>query len=236
MYGSRAWRGCGWNGTVQRVRAVEDAPFCSGEDVLPTLALTLHLGLMNWHWNAECCVSTGGVQQFTVCCFLRFPVLEFVQAVRNHAHFDALVRVRRTHTSLCAAQQRFQYNSRRIHIQMLPLAMPCCRALPNTPVASTSNRPCTSQVVSFPAPTKRSHMLCRASATGAPPAMNTVGDIMTTDVLTVTPDTTIDDALELLVSNRITGLPVVNNTGIVVGVVSDWDMLPLGTHPTIWIL
>lgn len=53
---------------------------------------------------------------------------------------------------------------------------------------------------------------------------------MTTDVLTVTPDTTIDDALELLVANRITGLPVVDHGGVVVGVVSDWDMLPLGTR------
>ncbi len=59
---------------------------------------------------------------------------------------------------------------------------------------------------------------------------------MTTDVLTVTPDTSIDDALEILVSNRITGLPVVSTDGVVVGVVSDWDMLPLGMQKSCWVM
>lgn len=108
--------------------------------------------------------------------------------------------------------------------------LPNTRALPCTPTASSSNRPCQQPHVVFPAAPRRHHVLCRASATGAPPSLNTVGDIMTTDVLTVTPDTTIDDALELLVANRITGLPVVDHGGVVVGVVSDWDMLPLGTR------
>ena len=108
-----------------------------------------------------------------------------------------------------------------LHLTLLPT-----RALPSAP--SSSNRPCQPQHVAFTAAPRRQHLLCRASATNAPPSLNTVGDIMTTDVLTVTPDTTIDDALELLVSNRITGLPVVDHAGVVVGVVSDWDMLPLG--------
>lgn len=46
-------------------------------------------------------------------------------------------------------------------------------------------------------------------------------------VFTCNPDTSIDDALESLVEHRITGLPVVDEDGKVVGVVSDYDMLTL---------
>lgn len=47
-------------------------------------------------------------------------------------------------------------------------------------------------------------------------------------MLTCTPDTSLDDALEILVENHVTGLPVVDNiTGVVVGVVSDFDFLAL---------
>lgn len=47
-------------------------------------------------------------------------------------------------------------------------------------------------------------------------------------LITCTPETEIDMALELLVNNRITGLPVVDkNTAKVVGVVSDFDLLAL---------
>ncbi|KAL3147263.1 hypothetical protein ABBQ32_002754 [Trebouxia sp. C0010 RCD-2024] len=55
-----------------------------------------------------------------------------------------------------------------------------------------------------------------------------VGDVMTKKhVWTCNPDTSIDDALESLVEHRITGLPVVDEDGKVVGVVSDYDMLTL---------
>jgi len=55
-----------------------------------------------------------------------------------------------------------------------------------------------------------------------------VGDVMTKrQVYTCTEDTSIDDALEMLVEKKITGLPVVDRSGKVVGVVSDYDMLTL---------
>ncbi|KAL0025554.1 hypothetical protein WJX77_012386 [Trebouxia sp. C0004] len=55
-----------------------------------------------------------------------------------------------------------------------------------------------------------------------------VGDVMTKKhVWTCNPDTSIDDALESLVEHKITGLPVVDEEGKVVGVVSDYDMLTL---------
>lgn len=56
----------------------------------------------------------------------------------------------------------------------------------------------------------------------------TVGDCMTKGTLhTVKATTTVDDALEKLVANRISGMPVVDDQGKVVGVVSDYDLLAL---------
>src|SRR5437868_1750246 len=45
--------------------------------------------------------------------------------------------------------------------------------------------------------------------------------IMTRDVITVTPDTAITDAARRMLDNHISGLPVVDNTGKLVGIVSD---------------
>jgi len=56
----------------------------------------------------------------------------------------------------------------------------------------------------------------------------TVADIMTAgDIVTCSPDTPLDDALELIVANEITGLPVVDAANKVVGIVSDFDLLAL---------
>ncbi|KAL3651775.1 CBS domain-containing protein cbsx1, chloroplastic [Castilleja foliolosa] len=57
----------------------------------------------------------------------------------------------------------------------------------------------------------------------------TVGDFMTSgEVLHVVgPTTTVDEALETLVEKRITGFPVVDDDGKLVGVVSDYDLLAL---------
>lgn len=46
-------------------------------------------------------------------------------------------------------------------------------------------------------------------------------------MLTCGPDTLLDDALGMLVLNHITGLPVVDENYICVGVVSDFDLLAL---------
>jgi CBS domain-containing protein len=54
---------------------------------------------------------------------------------------------------------------------------------------------------------------------------STAKDIMTGEVLTVLEETTIEDALRILVNNRVTGLPVVNKEGKMVGVVSEYDLL-----------
>ena len=52
-----------------------------------------------------------------------------------------------------------------------------------------------------------------------------IRDLMTTDVVTVTPETTLKEAAALLVERRISGLPVVDATGRVLGVLSEADIL-----------
>jgi CBS domain-containing protein len=50
-------------------------------------------------------------------------------------------------------------------------------------------------------------------------------DIMTTSVITATPDMTIHAAAKLLADNRISGMPVVDANGQMVGIVSEGDLL-----------
>jgi CBS domain-containing protein len=49
--------------------------------------------------------------------------------------------------------------------------------------------------------------------------------IMTHEVITVTPDTTVNDAAARMLDNHISGLPVVDDTGKLVGIVSDGDFM-----------
>ncbi|KAG9152673.1 hypothetical protein Leryth_020878 [Lithospermum erythrorhizon] len=57
----------------------------------------------------------------------------------------------------------------------------------------------------------------------------TVGEFMTPkeELHVVKPTTTVDEALEALVENRITGFPVIDDNWKLVGVVSDFDLLAL---------
>jgi CBS domain-containing protein/rRNA maturation protein Nop10 len=50
-------------------------------------------------------------------------------------------------------------------------------------------------------------------------------DVMTTSVITVTADQTIQDAARLLAQHRISGLPVINDQHVVVGVVTEYDVI-----------
>lgn len=52
-----------------------------------------------------------------------------------------------------------------------------------------------------------------------------VSDLMTTDVLTVGPDTPLTDVARLLVERRISGLPVVDTDGRVLGIISEADFV-----------
>ncbi|MGZ8402334.1 MAG: CBS domain-containing protein [Rhodoplanes sp.] len=50
-------------------------------------------------------------------------------------------------------------------------------------------------------------------------------DIMATEVVTVTPESTVQEVAEILLKNRISGAPVVDPRGRVVGIVSEGDLL-----------
>ena len=52
-------------------------------------------------------------------------------------------------------------------------------------------------------------------------------DLMTTQVVTVNVDDTIDHAITLMVRHRISGLPVLDREGRPVGIVSEFDLLEL---------
>jgi CBS domain-containing protein len=55
--------------------------------------------------------------------------------------------------------------------------------------------------------------------------MFTVGDVMTREVVTVAPDATFKDAVRLLERHRVSGLPVVDAQGRLVGIVTEADLL-----------
>jgi CBS domain-containing protein len=52
-----------------------------------------------------------------------------------------------------------------------------------------------------------------------------VKDVMTTDVLTVRPDTSFKDTVELLVENHVSGVPVVDADDRLVGIIARQDLL-----------
>jgi CBS domain-containing protein len=52
-------------------------------------------------------------------------------------------------------------------------------------------------------------------------------DLMTTQVVTVNVDDTIDLAITLMVKHRISGLPVLDREGRPVGIISEFDLLEL---------
>lgn len=55
--------------------------------------------------------------------------------------------------------------------------------------------------------------------------MKTAADLMTTDVLTVAPDTLVNEVAKLILDNGITALPVVDKDGHLKGIVSEGDLI-----------
>ena len=56
-------------------------------------------------------------------------------------------------------------------------------------------------------------------------AMLIAADLMTTDVTTVSPETTMERAIELLIERGVSGLPVVDADGRVLGVITEFATL-----------
>ena len=57
--------------------------------------------------------------------------------------------------------------------------------------------------------------------------MLTAEQIMTADIVTIHPEATIRDAIELLISRGISGLPVVDSEGHLVGILTEFALLAL---------
>ena len=57
--------------------------------------------------------------------------------------------------------------------------------------------------------------------------MYQVKDVMTDRVVTVGPEATIDEAVSLLLDHKVSGLPVIDNEGRLVGVISEIDIIDL---------
>ncbi|MBD0310677.1 MAG: CBS domain-containing protein, partial [Microcoleus sp. T1-bin1] len=53
----------------------------------------------------------------------------------------------------------------------------------------------------------------------------TVADVMSRDPIVVGPQTPIKEAIKILAEQRISGLPVVDESGKLVGVISETDLL-----------
>ncbi|XP_062101937.1 CBS domain-containing protein CBSX1, chloroplastic-like [Humulus lupulus] len=105
------------------------------------------------------------------------------------------------------------------------LSRPAPRLLPSLSSGAASN---------FVFGLRRSSVVaanCTLTANSVPAksGVYTVGDFMTKkdDLHVVKPTTTVDEALETLVENRITGFPVIDEDWKLVGVVSDYDLLAL---------
>lgn len=52
----------------------------------------------------------------------------------------------------------------------------------------------------------------------------TVAEIMTADPITVSPETSLQEAIQILVERKISGLPVIDNQGELIGVISETDL------------
>lgn len=55
--------------------------------------------------------------------------------------------------------------------------------------------------------------------------VKTVAEIMTRELIVVTPATPLKEAIQILAERHISGLPVVNDQGVLVGVISESDLM-----------
>ena len=61
--------------------------------------------------------------------------------------------------------------------------------------------------------------------------MRTAKDVMRTDVLTVHPDASLHEAAQLLLDHNISGLPVTDDDGQLLGVISEFALLAITYDP-----
>ncbi|XP_058186885.1 CBS domain-containing protein CBSX1, chloroplastic [Rhododendron vialii] len=118
-----------------------------------------------------------------------------------------------------------------VHHHLPPSLLSSSQLCPRLPPISTAASRCFFLPVSGPLRSFSVAATATFMANSVPPrnGVYTVGDFMTRkeDLHVVNPTTTVDEALELLVENRITGFPVIDDTWKLVGLVSDYDLLAL---------
>jgi CBS domain-containing protein len=64
-----------------------------------------------------------------------------------------------------------------------------------------------------------------------PPSVETVSEVMTENVITTTPETTIGEAARIMANKRVKRLPVVDDDGTLVGIISRADVVNAFTKP-----
>lgn len=57
-------------------------------------------------------------------------------------------------------------------------------------------------------------------------------DVMVSAVITVKPDATVQEAAQLMLANRVSGLPVVDDSAKLVGLISEGDLLRRAAEET----
>lgn len=65
----------------------------------------------------------------------------------------------------------------------------------------------------------------------AEPEAETVGEVMTSPVITITPDATISEAARVMSHRKVKRLPVVDDDGVLIGVISRADVVNAFTKP-----
>ncbi len=68
--------------------------------------------------------------------------------------------------------------------------------------------------------------------------LKTVADVMSRDPIVVKPETPLNEAVQILAQRRISGLPVVNDAGKLVGIISETDLMwqETGVTPPAYIM
>ncbi len=61
--------------------------------------------------------------------------------------------------------------------------------------------------------------------------MLTAKDVMRTDILTIRPDAPLSEAAQMLLDYKISGLPVVDGTGFLLGIISEFALLAITYDP-----
>jgi len=63
--------------------------------------------------------------------------------------------------------------------------------------------------------------------------MTIARDIMNTDTITVDPEDTVGQVMRLMIEHGISGLPVIDMSGQLVGVITEFDLLELASEPSV---